>query len=424
MTHLLAFSLPTLAGLGKILVFLVMISILIVLHEYGHFIVARRNGVRVNDFALGMGPTILRWTSPRSGTNYLLNLFPIGGYCAMKGEDGKTNEAEQQRQFRGNVETAVTTGSIASTPGYSSSGVALLPERDTIRQSRPRQPVVSRTVVRLAHEDDNFQAKRPLQRLAIVVAGPFMNFIVAIVLLVVSYAVLGIPSPTTQVGAISPGKPAALAGLRPGDRITAVNGTPVSDGTVLVRDIQRSLGKPLSLQYVRGTQTRSVSLTPVAGPDGAGHTVGIIGFVKVLAPQRVSLGSALTRSGQDFANIWTSTFGALAGLFTHPATTAGQLHGVVGMASVSGEVQDAGWGAYFSFAALISISLGIFNLLPIPALDGGRGVFIIAEMLRGKPVDPEKEALVHVGGFAVLIVLMLAVSYHDIANLVSGKGAF
>ncbi len=94
------------------------------------------------------------------------------------------------------------------------------------------------------------------------------------------------------------------------------------------------------------------------------------------------------------------------------------------MASVSGEVQDAGWGAYMSFAALISISLGIFNLLPIPALDGGRGVFILAEMLRGKPVDPEKEALVHVGGFAVLIVLMLAVSYHDIAQIVAGKGAF
>jgi regulator of sigma E protease len=323
MTLQLALALPTLAGLGKILVFLVMISILIVLHEYGHFIVARRNGVRVNDFALGMGPTLLRWTSPRSGTNYLLNLLPIGGYCAMKGEDGKTNEAEQQRQFRESVD--VVNGSRPGSPGVSTSGVALLPER-TVLSDRG----AAGGYVRVMHEEDNFQAKRPLQRLAIVVAGP----------------------------------------------------------------------------------------------DGAGHVVGIIGFMKVLAPQRVPLGTALARSGEDFAMIWTSTFGALGGLFTHPAATAGQLHGVVGMASVSGEVQDAGWGAYLSFAALISISLGIFNLLPIPALDGGRGVFIIAEILRGKPVDPEKEALVHVGGFAVLIVLMLAVSYHDVANLVSGKGAF
>jgi regulator of sigma E protease len=416
MIYHLAIALPTLAGLGKIVVFLVMISVLIVLHEFGHFIVARRNGVRVNDFALGMGPTLLRWTSPRSGTNYLLNLFPIGGYCAMKGEDGKTNEAEQQRQFRENVDSVA--GASPGSPGVSSSGVALLPERSV----RGDEALGNR--VRIVHEEDNFQAKRPLQRLAIVVAGPVMNFIVALVLLVVSYAALGIPAPTTTVGDVSPGKPAALAGLRAGDRISAVNGVSVTDGIVLVSDIQKSLGKPLRLTYVRGNVSHDVTLTPVPGPDGAGHTVGIIGFLKVLAAQRVPLGTALARSGQDFALIWTSTFGALGGLFTHPAATAGQLHGVVGMASVSGEVQDAGWGAYMSFAALISISLGIFNLLPIPALDGGRGVFILAEMLRGKPVDPEKEALVHVGGFAVLIVLMLAVSYHDVAQIVSGKGAF
>ncbi|MGD0474945.1 MAG: M50 family metallopeptidase [Candidatus Velthaea sp.] len=415
MTYQLAIALPTLAGLGKIIVFLVMISVLIVLHEYGHFIVARRNGVRVNDFALGMGPTLLRWTSPRSGTNYRLNLFPIGGYCAMKGEDGKTNEAEQQRQFRETIDAVA--GAAPGSPGVSTSGVALLPERATARKDPG-------ALARSVHEEDNFQAKRPLQRLAIVVAGPVMNFIVALVLMVVSYAAVGIPAPTTMVGDVSPGKPAALAGLRAGDRIVAVNGVPVSDGTVLVHDIQTSLGKPLRLTYLRANLTHDVTLTPVPGPDGAGHTVGIIGFLKVLAPQRVPLTTALTRSGQDFAMIWTSTFGALGGLFTHPAATAGQLHGVVGMASVSGEVQDAGWGAYMSFAALISISLGIFNLLPIPALDGGRGVFILAEMLRGKPVDPEKEALVHVGGFAVLIVLMLAVSYHDIAQIVAGKGAF
>jgi regulator of sigma E protease len=415
MTYLLALALPTLAGLGKLLVFLVMISVLIVLHEFGHFIVARRNGVRVNDFALGMGPTLLRWTSPRSGTNYLLNLLPIGGYCAMKGEDGKTSEAEQQRQFRDTIDGV--SGAAPGTPGVSTSGVALLPERSLVGGPQP-------TIVVGLREDDNFQAKRPLQRLAIVVAGPIMNFIVALVLLVVSYAGLGIPAPTTTVGALSPGKPAALAGLRTGDKIVAVNDVPITDGTALVASIQKSLGKPLRLTYLRGATRQTVTLTPVAGPDGAGHTVGIIGFVKVMATQRVAFGMALARSTEDFAAIWASTFGALGGLFTHPAATAGQLHGVVGMASVSGEVQDAGWGAYLSFAALISISLGIFNLLPIPALDGGRGVFIIAEMLRGKPVDPEKEALVHFGGFAVLIVVMLAVSYHDVTSLVSGKGAF
>src|SRR3984885_10263814 len=114
----------------KLLLFLVMLSVLVIFHEYGHFLLARRNGVRVNDFAVGMGPTLLKWTSPRSGTNYRLNLFPIGGYCAMKGEDGKSNEAEQQRQFKRAGD----------------------------------------------YDADNFQAKSPWQRLAIVVAGPIANF--------------------------------------------------------------------------------------------------------------------------------------------------------------------------------------------------------------------------------------------------------
>jgi RIP metalloprotease RseP len=96
---LLAFALPDVAGITKILVFLIMLSILVTLHEYGHFLLARRNGVRVNDFAVGFGPTLLKWTSPRSGTNYRINALPLGGYCAMKGEDGKTNEAEQRRDF-------------------------------------------------------------------------------------------------------------------------------------------------------------------------------------------------------------------------------------------------------------------------------------------------------------------------------------
>src|SRR5579864_1493170 len=123
---------PVLDNLGRIGVFLVMLSILVVLHEYGHFILARLNGVRVNDFAVGFGPTLLKWTSARSGTNYRLNLFPIGGYCAMYGEDGRTSEAEQQRQFRAEE----------------------------------------------ARSSDNFQSKTPWQRLSIVAAGPIANFIV------------------------------------------------------------------------------------------------------------------------------------------------------------------------------------------------------------------------------------------------------
>ena len=111
-------------------------------------------------------------------------------------------------------------------------------------------------------------------------------------------------------------------------------------------------------------------------------------------------------------------------MILHPIQRGPQLSGVIGMGRAASTYQDMGWGPYFEFAAAISIALGIFNLLPIPALDGGRAIFIVAEMLRGRPVDREKEALVHVTGMAVLMVLMVSVAFHDIANIVSGKGVF
>lgn len=384
MTHQLALAIPSLDGIWKLLVFLIMLSVLVVLHEYGHFVVARRNGVRVNDFALGMGPTLVKWTSPRSGTNYRINAFPVGGYCAMKGEDGKTNEAEQQRIFR------------------------------------EHEPAASL-------DRDNFQAKTPVARLAIVVAGPIANFIVAIVLLFCGALIFGVPGdhPTTQIGTLNPGFPAARAGLHAGDRILSVDGIEMRDGSQLVKTIHSSVGKRLRIVYARGGATASVDITPVPNPEpGTGKTVGMIGFLPITQPRRVGVLEAAQDAWAQFSGVLEATLGALGGLVTHPQTTAGQLQGPIGMARVSATVQDFGWAAYVSLAATLSISLGIFNLLPIPALDGGRGVFILIEMLRGKPVDPEKEALVHVGGFAVLIALMLFVSYHDIAKLVAGKGAF
>jgi regulator of sigma E protease len=366
----------------KLIVYLLMLSVLVVLHELGHFIVARRNGVYVTDFAVGMGPTLLKWTSPRSGTHYRLNAFPVGGYCQMKGEDGKSTEAEQQREFR-TAETA---------------------------------------------DHDSFQAKTPLQRLGIVVAGPVANFIVALVLLFAAGLAFGVPSnkPTTTVGALVPGDPADRAGLRPGDRITAVDGVPMNDGDHLIALIHRSAGKLLQLDYVRNGATVHVAVTPrLESSPGGGPKEGHLGFAPQFPPpQRMGVAAAASGAWDTFSNVVVGSVSTLAGLVTHPSQVAGQLQGPIGMARASAQIQDLGPLPFVQLAALISISLGIFNLLPIPALDGGRGVFILVEMLRGRPVDPEKEALVHVGGFAVLIALMLVVSYHDIANAIAHKSVF
>ena len=154
----------------QIVIFLATLSILVVLHEYGHFLVARRAGVRVTDFAVGFGPTLLKWTSPRSGTNYRINALPLGGYCQMKGEDGQSSEAQQQRQFR---------------------------KSET-------------------YDHDNFQAKSPLTRLAIVAAGPIANFIVALVLLFVGALTFGIPGrgSTTTIFGLLPDYPGCAGRVR------------------------------------------------------------------------------------------------------------------------------------------------------------------------------------------------------------------
>ena len=362
----------------QIAVFLLMLSTLVVLHEYGHFIVARLNGVRVTDFAVGFGPTILRWTSPRSGTNYRLNLLPLGGYCQMKGEDGKSTEAEQQREFR--------TGEV--------------------------------------FEHDNFQAKSALRRLSIVCAGPVANFIVALVILFGGALIFGVPGsmPTTKIVQLIPGYPAQKAGMREGDRIVSIDGKPMTDGNVLVDVIHRSPGKPLRIVYERNGRDTTVLATPIVRPDG--KHVGYLGFRPLPAMQRVGVGQAWQSSWSQFSGIITQTLGVLGTLVTHPSSVAGQVQGPIGMARVSAQAQEFGPAVTLSLLAMISISLGIFNFLPFPALDGGRGVFILIEMLRGRPVDPEKEALVHVGGFAVLIALMIAVSFHDVSAAISGRSVF
>lgn len=365
----------------RIVVFLLMLSVLVVLHEYGHFIVARLTKVRVTDFALGFGPTLLKWTSPRSGTVYRWNALPLGGYCQMKGEDGQSNEAEQQREFR---------------------------------EAR-------------VYDADNFQSKTPLQRLAIVAAGPTANFIIALVLLFGVAFASGVPSahPSLVIGQLVKDNPADRAGLHSGDRIVSINGRTMRDGEEAVALIHASAGKQLRVGYQRDGVLRTVDVVPIlsAGPDGKRE--GHLGFSPVFpVTDRWNAVAASRAAWQQFTGMIGSTLGAFGGLFVHPSEVAGQFQGPIGIGRAAIAVQQLGVGPFVAFAALLSIALGIFNFLPIPALDGGRAAFIIVEMLRGRPVDPEKEALVHIGGFAVLIVLMLAVSWHDVARIAAGQGVF
>ena len=416
--HLLAFALPGLDGLGKIAVFLVMLSVLVVLHEAGHFLLARRHGVRVNDFAVGFGPTLLKWTSPRSGTNYRLNLLPIGGYCAMQGEDGQKSEAEQQRAFR---EARASGADFA--PDLRGGGAIAVAERTSIeampafREGAPSS--------RTAATDDNFQAKKPWQRLSIVVAGPIANFILAYVIMFFAAITFGIASQkiSPQIGILMPNSPAMKAGFQTGDQILAIDGTPFTNGEAVVAKIHASAGKPLHITIRRQGVESTLAVTPYAA-KGAHGTEGRIGFAPIPRFERVGVLAAIPLAGTEFVNLIVGQVQGYGQLISHFNQNASSVSGVIGMERAASVVQDLGWGPYLNLAATISIALGLLNLLPFPALDGGRAVFIIAEMLRGKPVEPEKEALVHVTGFAVLMVLMVFVAFRDITNIVSGKGVF
>ncbi len=369
----------TLVGIGKVITFLVMLSVLIVLHELGHFVLARRNGVRVNEFAVGFGPKIASWTSPASGTQYSLRALPIGGFCAMEGEDNKVSEAEAQREFRAGSQRA----------------------------------------------DCNFQAKSPWSRLAIILAGPIANFVLCYLILLVAALAFGVASDKSNqpvVGEVLPGSPAFVAGIRPGDRIIAIDNVPITNGKSLVDRIHAALGKRLDLVYQRNGVHNEVYVSPRPCPPPVGRNSGCIGFSPVPAFERVGVLRAFSESGSEFVAIARQTFDGIGLLVTQFTKYAPQIAGPIGMGQVAATVQDWGWGPYFSLAATISFALGLFNLLPIPALDGGRAAFIIAELIRGRPVDPEKEAMVHIAGFAALMALIMLVAFHDIARIVTGQG--
>jgi regulator of sigma E protease len=224
------------------------------------------------------------------------------------------------------------------------------------------------------------------------------------------------------VGLLIAGSPADKAGMHVGDKIVAIDGQPVAGGDTLVKTIHESKGRPLTIVYSRGDVQTTARMSAVPCPPTNPPGQWCIGFNPVPAYERVGFGEAVVGSGIGFVNIADGTVGSLVLLVTHFTKYAGQTAGVIGMGQAATTIQDWGWGPYFGLAAMISFALGLFNLLPIPALDGGRAAFIVAELVRGKPVDPDKEAMVHFAGLAALMALMLLVAFHDILRIANGNG--
>lgn len=344
-----------------ILAFVVVLAVLVLVHELGHFTTAKLFGVRVDEFGLGFPPRVKGWR--RGGTLYSLNAIPLGGFVKMAGENGD------------------------------------------------------------ASEPDSFGAKPPWQRVLILVAGPAMNLLLALVVLTFTYST-GYPDGLTTITGVAAHSPAAAAGLRNGDKIVAVNGRHMAYRSDLITAIESQVqsrpGQPAALEVQRGGRVFTVRLVPRAHPPRNQGAVGI--QLAVDTTVRYTPLSAAGHALHEEAAI----VGALPSFFAQlPQHGTSGLAGPIGIAHATTDAvraaPRAGPSPVLWLAALLTISLGSLNLLPFPALDGGRIVFVLLSWIRRRNVDPEVEGLIHMLGMAVLLVLIMVISYQDLAHWITGQ---
>lgn len=328
-----------------------LFGLLIVAHEWGHFIVGKKTGIKIHEFSIGLGPALFK--IKKGETLYTLRIFLFGGYNRMAGmEPGDLDD--------------------------------------------PR----------------GFNKKTVGQRMAVISAGSLMNFLLAAFLYFLIFALVGIPTNTAVVGKVLPGKPAAVSGLRSGDKILAVNGEEVESWSELVGTIQSLPGQEVVLTMEREGKVQEVKLIPEADP----HTgKGLIGIEQAWEKMRV--GKALWEGLKQVGILIWLLLVTLGQIVT--GGVPAEVTGPVGIIGLIGQAAQLGMVSLLSFTAFLSLNLGLINLLPVPALDGSRLVFLAVEGIRGKPVDPEKESLVHFIGFALLLALMVLITYKDVLRLLS-----
>jgi regulator of sigma E protease len=329
-------------AISAIFVFLLVI----LLHELGHFTVAKLVGIKVNEFSVGMGPKILQRQSGE--TKYTLRVLPIGGYVKMEGED---EDSSDPRSF-GNASA--------------------------------------------------------LSRIGVLAAGAFMNFILAIVVLSVVSFNIGIPN--TTIDKIESNSPAQSADIIQGDKIVEINNTKIENWEILVDTINSSKpGKELEIDIIRDNTAKTVTVMPVEQEDGR-RVIGI-------RPQYEKTLISSIKGGFEKTGMFIGLMFDFVKMLFRGEVSTNDLAGPVGVISEVGKAAEMGFTNLLLMLGFISVNLGFFNLLPIPALDGSRLVFAFVELVRGKAIDPNKENFIHLMGFAFLILLMLIVTYKDLIRI-------
>lgn len=334
-----------------VLIAILMIGVLVIAHELGHFLAAKANGILVLEFAVGMGPLI--FSRQFGETRYSLRLLPIGGFARMAGEE--------------------------------------MDEED-----------------KLVPADRRYDKKPLYARALVSIAGPLANFLIAILLFAVVFMFVGVPSSAPVVGSVEPGWPAAAADLAAGDRIVSIDGEAIASWQDVHTVISSRPGQDLNIVFERAGQQQTVRITPRNENDrpqiGIGPSI-----------ERFSFFGSIKMGWQETVWFTRQIIELLGNMITGKIPAEGA--GPIGLIIMTGQVAATGLVNLLTFASIISIQFGLFNLLPIPALDGSRLVFFLIEAVRGKPIDPEKENFVHFVGFMLLMAFMILVTFKDLQRL-------
>lgn len=410
-----------------IITFITVFGILVIVHEFGHFYFAKKAGVRVSEFAIGMGPKLFQ--TRRNGTTYTIRVLPVGGYVRMAGRA----EAEEETIRPGMTIVVVQQDDVVTRLNLSDQtelvgGRTLTVNRVDLvddmfvegywaddDQTLVKLPVdheasvieADGTEVLVAPRDTHFESAKLWQRALINFAGPMNNFILTVVLFMgLAFAMPGVTTTTLQD--VAQNSPAATAGLKKGDTIEKINGVKMSSWQKMQTTIQALPKEKTTVTYERNGQLKTTTLTPKAVKNG-GMLVGQIGVTptttKAFMP-RVQY--AFRATGQAMTQIFRAIQNLIQGF------SLNKLGGPVAIYKNTEQVSSYGFLAIVSFMAMLSVNLGMMNLLPIPGLDGGKLLLNAVEAVVRRPLPERVETAVTLAGVAFLFVLMIAVTGNDI----------
>ena len=358
-----------------VILFLFVLTVLVYVHEWGHYWVARRNNVRVEVFSIGFGPEIYGWTNS-AGTRWKISAIPLGGYGKIFGQSDLPEDEDEEKQ-------------------------PLTPEEEEV----------------------SFQHKTLSQRSAIVVAGPLANFIFAVFLFASLLMVFGAPRHYAGVGTVLPDSAAAEAGFQIGDRILSINDEPVTWFSDLVKIIRVNPGKPLKITVRRGGEEMTLAAVPKAEfrTDENGKSVEIgmlgVGYDPEQAKYERKNPLEATWAGVQQTVTLTGNILSYLGQLIIGQGDPKELGGPLRIAKLSGQMAQGGIDNLLFFMAALSVNLGLINLFPIPLLDGGHLLFFAAEAIRGRPLGPRAQEYGFRFGLILVLILMVFATWNDLVHL-------